>query len=282
MTNNSLTKKRIGIFILFSFGLCWIFEIIRLNIDNEGLSNMLNYLSMFSPAIANILTRIITKEGMHESYLTPNFKGNLHKYALAVIIPLVYGLAEGLIIGFVLNRNIMFDRFSTEFPPDKLVLMIFQNIAFLVPISFYTCGEEFGWRAYLVPKLENIFGITGSLIIGGIIWGLWHAPAIYGGLNQFTDSFILNVIFMCVFCIFEGIILTWLTKRTGSVWPAAIMHCMNNNFNLSGLFIAESSADKVKQGGALVISAMLLPLIIIAVILFIDLIRRNKREVVSE
>ena len=34
---------------------------------------------------------------------------------------------------------------------------------------------------------------------------------------------------MCISCTFMGIVLMWLTKKTGSIYPAAIMHAMNNN-----------------------------------------------------
>jgi len=37
-------------------------------------------------------------------------------------------------------------------------------------------GEEIGWRAYLTPALISHAGVTATIIIVGIVWGLWHIP----------------------------------------------------------------------------------------------------------
>ena len=34
-------------------------------------------------------------------------------------------------------------------------------------------GEEFGWRAYLQPKLMPLGGRT-AILLTGVIWGVWH------------------------------------------------------------------------------------------------------------
>lgn len=34
---------------------------------------------------------------------------------------------------------------------------------------------------------------------------------------------------MCIMCTLMGIILTFVTEKSGSVWPAAIMHAVNNS-----------------------------------------------------
>ena len=70
-----------------------------------------------------------------------------------------------------------------------------------------------------------------AFIIGGVIWGLWHAPLTCIGHNYGTEypGFpYLGILMMCIFCTLMGIILTFVTEKSGSVWPAAIMHAVNN------------------------------------------------------
>ena len=52
------------------------------------------------------------------------------------------------------------------YPPVKP-----EHFAALVMFSF---GEEFGWRGFAYPRLEQRHGpVVGSLILGSV-WGLWH------------------------------------------------------------------------------------------------------------
>ena len=88
-----------------------------------------------------------------------------------------------------------------------------------------TFGEEWGWRGYLVPKVSERLRILPTLLVTGVIWGLWHAPITAIGHNYGTDypgwPFV-GIAAMCVFCIVIGIFLTYVTVRTGSAAAAAI------------------------------------------------------------
>lgn len=55
-------------------------------------------------------------------------------------------------------------------------------------LNCITCfGEEWGWRGYLLPHLMEKRSITFSVVVGGIIWGLWHAPITALGHNYGLD-----------------------------------------------------------------------------------------------
>lgn len=71
-----------------------------------------------------------------------------------------------------------------------------------------------------------------ACIVSGIIWGVWHTPAIIDGLNfgkDYAGYPFVGIALMCLFCTFTGIIFTWLTEKTDSVYPAAFAHAVNNN-----------------------------------------------------
>lgn len=83
----------------------------------------------------------------------------------------------------------------------------------------------------MMPKLMKLMGQKRAFLVGGIIWGLWHAPLTCIGHNFGTDypGFpYVGILLMCIFCTLIGTILTMLTIKSGSIWPATIMHAVNN------------------------------------------------------
>lgn len=94
-------------------------------------------------------------------------------------------------------------------------------------------GEEFGWRGFALPRLQNKYGpLTASLAIG-TIWGVWHLPSLFapqGVLGAMTAALGLGFLIPYTLgTIANTIIMTWLYNRTnasaliaGIVWHAAI------------------------------------------------------------
>lgn len=237
MNGKKLAVKRIIIFVLFAYGLSWAFAglfYLPGIFDEDVVLSLTNIFAMLTPAIASLLTRRITKEGMANSMLRLNINGNVKYYLLAVALPIIYAAVTD-----VLNVLVMGEKFdlNTAFEYAEVSAVgytaaIFFNIA----ISFATLpiylGEELGWRGYLFPKLKTVMNRPSAYIVSGIIWGAWHTPAIIGGHNfgkDYAGYPYVGVLTMCVSCIAVGIIFTWLTEKTNSVYPAAIAHAVNNN-----------------------------------------------------
>jgi uncharacterized protein len=107
--------------------------------------------------------------------------------------------------------------------------------------SWATFGEEFGWRAYLLPKLYPL-GWRKSMILIGVIWGVWHWPVIFMGyeygFNYPGYPWLGPLLFIWItFCF--GVFLAWLTLRAGSIWPAVIGHAAING--IAGLAVLVST-----------------------------------------
>lgn len=103
-------------------------------------------------------------------------------------------------------------------------------------------GEEYGWRAYLAPRLKEIYGLKKSILITGFIWGIWHLPL---NLFYYSDgvltSQIYSILIQLVFCTFLGIFLTYAYNKTKSIWAPVMIHYLNNNLAL--LFVTDLSKD---------------------------------------
>lgn len=232
MQNKALEWKRLGIYLLLANGLSWIPWLI-LNAKLGGFmewSQMPEYsifftLSAYGPAAANVLTRLITKEGWKDSLLHLRVKGNIRYYLFGLFFPIACALLAALILGNVYDFGLQKKDVASYLG------LILYLAGMAISIAFYTFGEEFGWRGYMNQKLESLLGTTGAVLVGGFFWGIWHAPLTVTGHNFGTDYWgfpWLGVVLMCLMCTGFGAAMMWVTKKTDSVYPTSIMHASLN------------------------------------------------------
>ena len=112
--------------------------------------------------------------------------------------------------------------------------------------ALFAFGEELGWRGYLLKKLEPL-GFFRSALITGILWGLWHYGLILQGTN-YPDSPYMGVLYMCGLTMALSLPMQDLTRLTGTVYTAAVLHGMFNASNFLQIIVV----DKVDYlGGTL-------------------------------
>lgn len=286
MINKKLEAKRLVIFLLFAFGISWLPAIIfnkAFGYHEWFETNkmpVLFWIVGYGPALANIITRKLTHEGWHDSMLHLNLKGNIKYYIAAIVTVSVIAIPQGILATLTIGGGDWSDL-GKSFSLSQALTGILTILATTPLMAFNTIGEEFGWRGYMNQKMEPLLGTTGTIIVGGIIWGLWHAVLTVEGHNFGTDYEgypYVGIICMCISCTFIGIFLMWLTKKTNSIYPAAIFHAMNNfgGTAINSLFmsgIPESYSPTIPQQLILDI-----PLYAAAVIIFIFLLRDNKNN----
>jgi membrane protease YdiL (CAAX protease family) len=250
-----LDTRRIVIFLGFTFSIAWITGlIISLN---GGLVNspqiapgvtlaliLMATAYMWAPALGNILTRLVTREGWKDMGLRPNFKKGWRFWLVGWFLPVLMTL-PGAALFFVLFpqyfdaslpyiRQLMAASPSSmsSLSPWTLVIVQLAQGVLIAPLinSVFTFGEEFGWRAYLLPKLMPLGGRKATLLIG-LIWGIWHWPVIFMGYEYGFSypgyPWVGPLLFIWV-TFGLGVFLGWLTLRSRSVWPAVIAHAAVN------------------------------------------------------
>ncbi len=264
-------KKRLIVYILLTFALTWgyVFAVVWPAVRGESLSGvpgmtpqLLVMLCMFFPAACMLLTRLVTKEGFRNMLLRPRFKGHVRYYLLAWLGP-------GVLV--LLGAAVYFLCFPGEFDPTCgyfRQLMAAAGAPYeaqALPMSFLiavqcvqglflggivnlipSLGEEWGWRGYMYPKLTELMDRRKALLLGGVIWGLWHAPLTAIGHNYGLDypGFPwTGIAAMCVFCTAVGVLLMWLTEKTGSCLPAAVAHGAVNGAGALGTLMSVSGGD---------------------------------------
>lgn len=207
---------------------------------------------MLLPALASVLTRIITKEGFKEMMILPRFKGNL-KWYLAAYFATPFIAYFGAAVFFMIFPK-SFSPLQSSFASEASVTSaseLVHKLLLLIPIAIVVnplmgivqCfGEELGWRGYLLPKLARSYSPLPAAILTGAIWGLWHAPIIAIGYNYGSEHPVWGIIAMVIYSTVLGIIAGFLTYKTKSVWPAVLFHASLNGMDLwrpSFLFMSE-------------------------------------------
>jgi membrane protease YdiL (CAAX protease family) len=86
--------------------------------------------------------------------------------------------------------------------------------------------EELLFRGYAQRQFERGVGVAGGVLCSGIIFGLYHL--------RLSQALPLSAL---------GIYLAYLTWRTGSLWPAVLIHFANNAFSVLAANYAAQQPD---------------------------------------
>jgi len=249
--NSTIDRKRIFIFVAITYGFSIVLALViylnggifvKFPFVLTPLAMALMMLLMFSPAIANIATRLITREGWSNMLLRPNFRRGWPLYLAALFLP-----ALATIVGGAVYYLLFPDRFdpSMTYGRETLGLVPVAGVTdvwtflitmtpFVIALSTLSLplpfGEEFGWRAYLLPKLLPL-GARKAVLLVGAIWAVWHWPYVFMGYEYWFNYWgapVVGPLLWLVICFFFSTFLTWVTLRSGSVWPAALGHGVIN------------------------------------------------------
>ncbi len=301
-TDPRLETKRIILYLAFTFIITYSLEIglLRPLLTGENqqlvlIGQSLVGMMMFVPAIAVLLTRVITREGLRNTLLRlPPFKSDWKYYLFAWFGPAILTVI-GALLYFILNPG-QFDPglsyLSKAYESSGLTMetsqlqttMLLQiATAFLIGplINVLNCfGEEWGWRGYLLPKMKGKFKMLPMLLINGVIWGVWHAPLTALGHNYGVGYFgfpYTGILAMILFCIVMGIIFSYITIKTNSCVPAIFAHGGLNSIAAVGIYYSIDGGNPfIGPSPTGLIGG--LGFIVVAVILAIKLVKEEHRK----
>lgn len=241
--NGWLERNEFGPLLLAGFGLIAAFVLFQLVISPVATILLLMGQGVAPEAMLGELESLIDEHA--RSLLTANTIGQVFGLALpayllarmqssrpsaflrlrpgdgAIIVLAVVGLV-GLTPAIqwlgTINEHVPLPEFIRQFEQSQMELIervlnidtgLFFNLVVLA-ITPALC-EELLFRGYVQRQLERGAGVVGGILISGIVFGLYHLR-------------LTQAIPLCVL----GIYLAWLVWRTGSLWPAIVVHFMNN------------------------------------------------------
>lgn len=135
--------------------------------------------------------------------------------------------------------------------PNTWIMLISLIINFfLVFIAFF--GEEYGWRYYLQPLLQEKFGKRCGVLLLGVVWGLWHLPVNFFYYSPGTG--LASAAAQQITCITLGIFFAYAYMKAENIWVPVILHFMNNNLIpiISGTYSASVIANQTITWASLI------------------------------
>lgn len=238
------SKKQFIIYLIITFSIAYVLEIIGSIFKNNGDVKMFNLflvLAMFTP----LFSALTVKASFKEMGWKPRFKGNVKLILFSLLIPAICAIL-GAGIFYLIFPN-AFDSNLTSLAqaagPEAYESMKAQGVTPLILVlaaeiaaatyapfisAFVTIGEEAGWRGFMYSYLKEHFGKTKGRIIGGIIWGVWHWPVMLVGGYEYGKVYlgapVLGLIVFCIFTVIAGILLDYVYEKSGTIWMAALLH----------------------------------------------------------
>jgi membrane protease YdiL (CAAX protease family) len=179
---------------------------------------------MWSPGVAALGTRLLYQGTLRgEGWGWGRTRWNL----LAGALPLGYAAAAYGLVGLTGLGGVDPGRFDAN-PATFLSLGWITSL-------FLATGEELGWRGFLVPALVRSLPFGPTALVSGVIWLVWHLPLVlFADYNAGTPAW-YAVLCFSVGVLSLSVLLAWLRLRSGSVWPAVILHGTHNLF-IQGFF----------------------------------------------
>lgn len=112
-----------------------------------------------------------------------------------------------------------------------LVFVFLRATKGVVENLVFQVGEEIGWRGLLVPELAKMTSFTKTALISGIVWAAWHMPGIFlADYNSSGTPAVYAAACFAVMIIAISFPFAWLTLKSGSLWPAVLLHASHNLF----------------------------------------------------
>jgi membrane protease YdiL (CAAX protease family) len=222
-------RRALSVFFVLTFAVTWGVGVVVLLFPSQletifgpmSEGNPLFFLAVFSPTLTSLLLtgfiegregiwNLVSRLGRWRFHVFFYFFVLIVVPALGYLAAVLGGMGSDLDLRYwYLYLPLLFSRIFTD--PGPL-------------------GEELGWRGFALPRLLKQFDALKASLILGVLWGIWHLPAVLcSGLPQQGVSilaFILGGVAL-------SILSTWLYNSTGeSVLITAMLH-LTTNFSLT-------------------------------------------------
>jgi uncharacterized protein len=252
-----IRRRGVVWYLVLAFGGVWPLWFVAYYGFGWSMANPLVQLpTAFTPALAAVVVRKwVTREGFADAGLRPRVRALWRWYLVALLSPVLLTLATlGLAALFGVRT---YHGSSPWLLPGLMLLSLVLVPAFL--------GEEFGWTSYLRSRIFP--GRPGAAAwCSGLIWAVWHWPLPFVGYTHFDRPLVTFPLWTLSF-VLQQVALSWLYRRTGSVWVPSLAHSGNNM--VIGLVIGLLLVERGGMGEEAVILLTSAPLALVCALVWL-------------
>jgi membrane protease YdiL (CAAX protease family) len=251
--SNELDKRRVLFFLALTFGIAWAAALVTAltgGLENSRVLDAESGLTLavlltgtgyiIAPALAHLLTRLLTGEGWKFPRLTLQFRQGW-RYLIAGWVGSLLLVIMGAAFFFLILPR-FFDPALTPvraaFPDEPYENSLIWGVLLVQTIQTALVGpfsqglpafaQEFGWRAYLLPRLKALGGRR-AVLLTALAATVWYWPLTALGQQYGLDypgAPWLGILAASWYTMATGIVFGWLTWRDGSLWPAVFAHAI--------------------------------------------------------
>ena len=221
------------VFFAIALGWSWLFWLTAIAL---GLSvttptgSVLALLGLFGPLIAGVTSTYWTREraGRRDYWrrMIDVRRIGAGWYAVIVLtVPLIFVLSIGLDLLTGGSGGMWEDSATQIFAAPWLLIPFVLSVLLVGPV------EEFGWRGYVLDRLQDRWSALNASLILGVIWSLWHLPLFFikdtyqYNLGAGSPSFWLFMVGIVPLTV----LFTWIFNNTHrSTLAAMLLHFMVN------------------------------------------------------
>lgn len=205
-TSHQKEKREIIYFSVINLVLSSLICFLAYKLDNLNLS----VLSVFTPTVVAIILMAKSKgkAGVYDLMVAQTVRKTPLKWLIVSLvgIPFLAALAVLTMLDFDLSS---FGLRTTQLMPQIIVIILIA------------LGEEYGWRAFLLPRLMKRYTVFYSSIILGLIWGFWHFPAYLIGTGVPSE---MNFLVFLLWVVLGSFFMSWIYYYTRSVLTSILVH----------------------------------------------------------
>ena len=286
-------------YLIWTFLIAWVMQVVIAVLYRNGLAavgRLVMAVMMFAPLLGALLSgRPLSGMGWK-----PRLKGKIRILLAAWFLPVLL-TAIGAALYFAVfpgHFDLSGEYLVAAGGAEALEQLEAQGIPYAITVlisavaavtyaplvnMLLAVGEEAGWRGFLYPQLKARFGKRKGLLIGGVIWGVWHWPVMWLiGYEYGTDYVGFPIVGMLIFCIFTtaaGILCDWLYEKSKCIWIPSLFHgAINAAVGLPLAVCITNPGSAILLGPALHGVLAGLPLILLAAVLLFKSVEQNEQQ----